>query len=102
MVTMAREQLPQRRLCETISFTLGGLTYQATVGFYSDGRPGEIFLDCAKSGTDAQINARDAAIALSMALQFGASLEAVRGALSRQESGEADGPLGRLLDILVR
>lgn len=98
---MAREILPQRRNCETISFRADGLLYHATIGFYPDGRLGEIFLNCAKSGTHAHIAARDSAIAASIALQHGASIESVRNALSRQENGTPEGPLGILLDIIV-
>jgi hypothetical protein len=59
---MTRKPLPQRRRCETLSYRVGNLTYHATVGYYADGLPGEIFLDCSKSGTDVQIAARDSAI----------------------------------------
>lgn len=88
-----RELLPQRRR---------SLTYQATIGYYPDGRPGEIFLDCSKSGADVQIAARDSAIIAAFALQHGVSIEAMRRALTRTPNGEAEGPLGRLFDLLAR
>ncbi len=97
---MPRRALPQRRSSETISFRVNGLDYSGTAGFYRDGTVGEIFLDCAKSGTDAQVSARDAAIAVSFALQFGVPLETIRSALTRRADGAAEGPAGVLLDFL--
>lgn len=85
-----REQLPQRRKCETLSFRIGNHTFQGSVGYYDDGRPGEIFLDCSKSGTDVQIAARDSAIAVSMALQHGASIESIRTAFTRKANGSPE------------
>jgi len=99
---MTRERLPNRRKCETLTFQCGNQSYQGTVGFYDDGRPGEIFLDCSKSGTDVQIAARDSAIAVSMALQFGASIEKIKSALTRRANGSPEGPLGVLLDAVAK
>jgi hypothetical protein len=54
---------------------------------------------CVGSATDVAV--RDAAIAISFALQFGARLEDIACALSRDGSGRANGPAGRALDLLV-
>ena len=97
---MSREALPQRRRSETITYIVGGLIYNGSIGFYADGRIGEIFLDCSKSGTEAQIASRDSAIIASFALQHGASLPSLRSALTRRPDGSAEGPLGVLLDLL--
>src|SRR5437899_11565411 len=40
-----RERLPNRRACETQAFNHAGSLYRLTVGFYEDGRPGELFLN---------------------------------------------------------
>ena len=40
---MTREPLPQRRRSETVTYMVGGLTYNGSIGFYADGRIGEIF-----------------------------------------------------------
>ena len=98
---MTREPLPQRRRCETISYRVGNLSYQASIGCYPDSRPGEIFLDCSKSGTDVQIAARDSAIVASFALQHGVTIESICSALTRKPDGSAEGPLGVLLDMLT-
>jgi hypothetical protein len=41
----------------------------------------------------------DSAVVASLALQHGADLETLRGALLRDSSGEASGPLGCALDL---
>ena len=41
----ARTRLPNRRLAESFSFECAGLRYTATVGRYSDGSVGELFLN---------------------------------------------------------
>ena len=97
---MSREPLPQRRRSDTVTYMVGGLVYNGSIDFYADGRIGEIFLDCSKSGTEAQIASRDSAIIASFALQHGASLNSLRSALTRRPDGSAEGPLGVLLDLL--
>jgi hypothetical protein len=101
-----RERLPTRRRCETFAFDIvtgsATLHYKATIGFYSDGRIGELFLNNHKSNSTADTNARDAAIALSFALQHGADLEDIRKALCRETDGRASGPLGAALDIVAK
>lgn len=93
-----RQHLPNRRVGQTFELEVGGLKYTATVGRFSDGRVAEIFLSNHKSNSAADVNARDAAIACSIALQFGADVETIRRALSRDSHGRATGPLGAALD----
>ena len=55
-----REVLPNRRRSETFEFEAGvpgqpSQHYVATLGFYPDGRVGEIFIHAAKSGSDRDI-----------------------------------------------
>jgi hypothetical protein len=96
-----RQRLPHRRRAETFSFEVGGLAFICTIGRYADGRVGEVFISNHKSGSGADTNARDAAIACSIALQLGADLEDIRKALCRDSHGRASGPLGVALDIIT-
>ena len=48
---MTRERLPGRRPNETTDLELGGARYAVTIGFYPDGRPGEVFTAGAKVGS---------------------------------------------------
>jgi ribonucleoside-diphosphate reductase alpha chain len=77
------------------------LKFTATVSHYPDGRLGEVFLVNHKAGSSAGIMASDAAIAASLALQFGCPVEVLRKALSRDARGNASGPLGIALDLIA-
>jgi hypothetical protein len=102
----ARERLPARRRCETFDFDVPAgaatLRYTASIGRYPDGRVGEVFLTNHKAGSGADVNARDAAIAASFALQHGADIEDIRKALCRETDGRASGPLGAALDLISK
>ncbi len=101
MGTRNREQLPNRRAGTTFDFVNAGLQYTATIAGFLDGRLAELFLNNHKSNSAADVNARDAAIALSIALQHGADLETIRKALSRDRHGRATGVLGAVLDHIA-
>jgi hypothetical protein len=96
-----RRRPPNRRVCETFVFEIEGLRFTATVSRSEDGKPLELFLNNHKHGNQVDTNARDAAIALSFALQCGADAEAIRNALCRDSRGRALGPLGAALDLLL-
>jgi hypothetical protein len=97
----SRQRLPQRRRSETFEFEVSGLRYTATLGRFPDGRIGEIFLQNHKPGSQSDANARDAAVAASLALQFGCPLETLRRALLRDPRGRPSTPLGAAVDAIV-
>jgi len=96
-----RERLPNRRAAETFEVEVGGLRYIATVGRFIDGAIAELFLSNHKTNSQADTNARDAAIVFSFAVQHGADPAAIRHALCRDSHGRASGPLGAVLDLLL-
>jgi ribonucleoside-diphosphate reductase alpha chain len=96
-----RQRLANRRASEIFALECAGLNYLATVSRFPDGRIGEIFLSNHKAGSAADTAARDAAIACSIALQFGADVETIRKALCRDSRGNASGPLGVALDLIA-
>jgi hypothetical protein len=61
----------------------------------------EIFLQNHKAGSMAGVNAQDAAVVCSIALQYGVPLAVIRRALMRDAQGRASGPLGTALDMIV-
>jgi hypothetical protein len=95
-----RKRLPHRHSSENISIEVAGLKFTATVSRYDDGRPAEIFLESNKTSSFASIMASDAAIAASLALQYGCPAEVLREALSRDAQNNASSPLGAVLDAL--
>jgi hypothetical protein len=100
-MTEARKRLPDRRGSLTFTLEAGGLSFTATVSRFADGAPGEVFLQNHKATSTAGIMASDAAIAASLALQFGCPVETLRKALCRDARGNATGPLGVALDKLA-
>jgi hypothetical protein len=96
----ARERLPNRRGSVVFELEVHGLRYTVTVSHFADGRPAEIFLQNHKPGSQSDANARDAAVAASLALQFGCPLETLRRALLRDSQGRPSTPLGAALDAI--
>lgn len=96
-----REPLPGRRQAETVQFEHAGFAYVLTVGFFPDGRPGELFLSAAKTGTALQISTADAAVAASLALQHGCTVDILRGAFLREADGSPAGALAKVFDIVT-
>ena len=98
-----RKRLPQRRFHELMDFEHAGYRYTAGFGFFETGGLAEIFINVpGRSGSAIEAVARDAAILTSICLQYGASVETVRHALTRNSDGSAGGPLGLVLDLLAQ
>jgi hypothetical protein len=96
-----RERLAERRVSENFSFEVDGLSFTATISRFADGRVSELFLNNHKAGNQSDTNARDAAIILSFALQYGAPIQEIRKALCRDSHGRALGPVGAALDLIA-
>jgi hypothetical protein len=86
---------------ENFSFELNGLRFTATVSRFADGRIAELFLNNHKAGNQSDTNARDAAILLSFALQYGADINTIRKALCRNSAGRPLGPVAAALDKIA-
>ena len=84
---MTRRTLSQRRAAETVNLRFWNQPFTVTVGFYADGRPGEVFIDGGKTGQDIQSTARDAAVVLSLAIQHGTPIETIRHAITAAARG---------------
>ena len=96
-----RRRLPNRRAHELLSLEHGGISYTAGVGRFENGDLAEIFLNTSRNGTAVDVNARDAAVAASLLLQHGCSVDTLRQALTRNGDGSGFGPLARALDLLA-
>jgi ribonucleoside-diphosphate reductase alpha chain len=95
-----RQRLPQRRQCESFTLELYGLRYTATFSRLPGGAVGEVFLSNHKPGSQSDSNARDAAVAASLALQHGCPLDVLRRALLRDAQGRPATPLAAALDLI--
>jgi hypothetical protein len=98
---MTRERLFSRRLSTSFDFQSGNLNFTCTYSRFTDGRLAEVFLQNHKPGSQSDVNAREAAISASLALQHGCPFETLRHAMLREEDGRASGPLGMGLDLIA-
>ena len=96
-----RRRLSNRREHELIDFEHGGIRYTAGVGRFEDGTLAEIFLTTGKHGTAVDVSARDAAVAASLLLQHGCSVDTLRQALTRNSDGSGSGTLACALDLIA-
>jgi hypothetical protein len=82
----SRQRLPNRRASTNFKVEVGGLHYVVTYSRFDSGQVGEVFISNHQINSAADVNARDAAIVCSIALQFGAGLEVIRKAIRRRTS----------------
>jgi ribonucleoside-diphosphate reductase alpha chain len=69
--------LPTRRAILTTKARVGGQTVHFSIGFFPDGSPCEVFIDCHKQGTALRAWTTAAAILLSKLLQCGVPIREV-------------------------
>jgi ribonucleoside-diphosphate reductase alpha chain len=98
---MTRQRLANRRRSITFGFECNGLRYTATIGFYEDGRVGEIFLGNHRADSHADACAKDSAVLASIALQHNVPLDILRKALLRDARGNPSTPIGCALVLLA-
>lgn len=100
---MTRARLPARRASETFVMTHGEIAFSIGVGLYDDGSPGEVFihaLDKSAKGSAVEALARDAAILISIARQYGAPLDGMRRGVTRDDKGAPATLVGAVLDAV--
>ena len=95
-----RQRLANRRASTTFELETAGLRYSCTVSRFPDGRLAEVFLQNHKPGSQSDSNARDAAVAASLALQYGCPLEVLKRALLRDSQDRPSTPLGAAVDAI--
>lgn len=96
---MTRGKLPDRRGGENVSFAYRDRWYVVSLSRYEDGRVAEVFSHVhSGDGSDRDHEVRDAAILLSLALQFGVPMETVAHAITRDDKGRASSLIGTIVD----
>ena len=100
---LERQEMPGRRTGENFEFQHRGHRYLASARYPTPHAvvPSEVFLNSAKIDSDHDLVARDAAVVISVALQYGVPLADLAHALGRDPDGTASSPIGKLLDILL-
>lgn len=96
--------LPMRRRSETFDVKIERpkMMLAVTIGFDNQGMVREVFTAGAKTGSDSEAMLRDACILLSLGLQYGAPIEVIRGALTRDLDGEASSVVGKVIDVIAQ
>jgi hypothetical protein len=98
---MHRERLSNRRLCTTTEFEHSGTSFLLSIGHNTD-KPLEIFLNNRHLGSGVDSIVRDAAIAISFALQYGAQPKDLASAMTRNPDGSPSSPVGHALDLMLK
>jgi hypothetical protein len=96
-----RRRLPQRRGAIAVELEHAGHRFRMQIGCFPDGALGEVFLDAAKQNSALDAFAADAAILLSLLLQYGATLGEIGHALRRAPDGTAASLVGAVVDRLA-
>jgi hypothetical protein len=107
-----RRTLPQRR--PSITFQAEHVAsgkptkFQVSVGYLDtlDGVPVapvpvEVFISGTKAGSEVEATARDGAVLLSIALQYGVPLDVMRGAVTRDATGAPSSIIGAVVDQIA-
>jgi hypothetical protein len=97
----ARQRLPNRRRTEIIDIEFRGAEYTLLIGRFADGTIAEAFVEPRKVASDRAEDSRDAGIIISIALQCGVTIEAMRASVSRVERGRPSSLTGFVLDLLT-
>ena len=113
---MTRARLPNRRRSEVETLVVHGQTFEACVGFDADHTPREVFLNGGKEGSQFDAMLSDAAILISVALQWGVPVDALVKSVGRAPNvatapgsteqlvagTEPASPIGAALDLISR
>ena len=102
-----RNTLPNRRRAETFEVQHGlpgakPVSVTVTVGYYANGKLGEVFVSDPKVGSSMEAIARDGAVLLSIAIQHGVPLDTMRHAITREQDGSPSTVIGAVLDQLAK
>jgi hypothetical protein len=104
-----RQVLPQRRHVETFEIKHGNARdlFIVSVGYFPSlsenphaGGPAEVFVSGTKAGSMVEAVARDGAVLLSIALQYGVPLETIKHSITREQDGAPSSIMGAIVDRL--
>ena len=99
---MPRERLPNRRRATTINIASGGSKYQLGVGYFADGRVGEVFIAGPKSGSDMHGLLADLGVVISRLFQHGDTPASLAAGMARLGDGETPASIvGTITDALA-
>lgn len=98
---MTRTRLPERRAAETVRLDYDGTQFMVTIGFYPDGRPGEVFTHGARSGSNMDALLADACVVVSCLIQHGAEPSDLAGSMGRLGNAKPASIIGAVVDLVA-
>jgi hypothetical protein len=98
---MSRTRLPHRRAAETLRLQYNGTQFMVTIGFYPDGRPGEVFTHGARSGSSLDALLADACVVVSYLIQHGAEPRDLAASMGRLGNAEPASVIGAVVDLVT-
>ena len=98
---MTRTRLPDRRFAETVALEHGGTRFMVTIGFYPDGRPGEVFTHGTRSGSSLDALLADACVVVSCLIQHGVEPREIASSMGRLGNAEPASVIGAVVDLVA-
>jgi hypothetical protein len=96
---MTRQRLPNRRPAETVELEHNGSRFTVTIGFYPDGRPGEVFTHGMRSGSNLDALLADACVVVSCLIQHGVEPREIASSMGRLGNAEPASIIGAVIDL---
>ena len=94
-------RLPDRRAAETVELEHSGSRFMVTIGFYPDGRPGEVFTHGARSGSSLDALLADACVVVSCLIQHGVEPRDLAASMGRLGNAEPASIIGAVVDLVA-
>jgi hypothetical protein len=98
---MTRQRLPDRRYAETVALEHNGTRFVVTIGFYPDGRPGEVFTHGMRIGSALDALLADACVVVSILLQHGIEPQDLAKSMGRLGNAEPASIIGNVVDLIA-
>jgi hypothetical protein len=98
---MTRVRLPDRRFAETVMLEHDGARFMVTIGFYPDGRPGEVFTHGARSGSNLDALLADACVVVSGLIQHGVEPRDLAASMGRSGNTQPASVIGAVIDLVA-
>jgi hypothetical protein len=94
-------RLPDRRPAETVALEHDGARFMVTIGFYADGRPGEVFIHGARSGSNLDALLADACVVVSCLVQHGIQSRELASSMGRLGNTKPASVIGAVVDLIA-
>ena len=96
-----RVRLPDRRFAETVMLEHDGARFMVTIGFYPDGRPGEVFTHGARSGSNIDGLLADACVVVSCLIQHSVDPASLAASMGRLGNTKPASIIGAVVDLVA-